>query len=215
MVDLSVRYKKLLGDLLPVGKAWDNVKLNTLLDAMAVEFTRVHGRAADLLAEMYPGATDELLADWESLLGIPDECTPENQTDDERRVQILQKLATTGGISAEYYVFIAKQLGFDISIETARPFRVGVSRVGDALTNRRGDSRFRVGDAVGKGLDQFGWQFYYIVTIPVTELIRFRTGGDSRVGDPLVLYSNALLECTLKKLKPAHAGIYFRFDTGS
>ena len=207
-------YKNLIAKLLPPGKAWAKVRENVLLEGLAVELTRVEARAADCLKEIDPRQTVELLEDWESLLGIPDECTPEGQTVTQRQTQITQKLASVGGLSATYYEFIASQLGFDIRITDAHSFRVGRQRVGEPLTNGvYPDGVFRVGDRVGNELAKAGWRFYYIAEIPLTELVRFRVGL-SRVGDPLVSYSNTLLECTLKRLKPAHRNIFFKFTGG-
>lgn len=207
-------YRRLIAKLLPPGKAWEKVRDELLLQGMAVEYARVEARAADCLREIDPKQTVELLQDWEDLLGIPDECTPEGQTTEERQTQIAQKLAAVGGLSASYYEFIAEQLGFDINVVDAHSFRVGRQRVGEALTNGvYPDGVFRVGDRVGNELSKAGWRFYYIAEVPLSELVKFRT-GIGRVGDPLVKYSNVLMECTLKRLKPAHRNIFFKFIGG-
>jgi len=178
---------------------------------MAVEYCRIEDRGANLLDEIGPLTTFELLEDWEQLLGIPDECTPDGQTIDERRLQVAQKLGTLGGLNANYLIHIASLLGFDIEIENPVPFRVGIARVGDELTNNDIRDTFRVGvNRVGDQLNVFGWQFYFIAKIPASELSEFRV-GENRVGDRLVETGNALLQCTIRKLKPANSGVVFRF----
>lgn len=205
------KYKKLLTDLLPTGRAWQQVRGHELFKGMAIEFCRVEERGADLLKEIGPETTTELLEDWENLLGLPDECTPEDQTINERRVQIAQKLGTLGGLNAGYYKHIASLLGFDIEIENPVPFRVGVARIGDALTNNSIRDTFSVGsNRVGEQLRVFGWQFYFIAKVPASELSKFRV-GENRVGDTLVDFGNVLLQCTLSKYKSAESGIVFRF----
>jgi len=64
----------------------------------------------------------------------------------------------------------------------------------------------------GDQLVSRGWVFYWIVKVPVAELVKFRAGV-GRCGDPLVEYGNQLLECTLKKLKPAHTDLFFLFGS--
>lgn len=205
------KYQDLLKRLFPVGRAWENVKNHNLLRGMAIEFCRIDDRGADLLRELNPATSLELLEDWEQLLGIPDECTPDGQTIEERRLQVTQKMGTLGGLNANYLEHIASLLGFDIIIENPVPFRVGIARVGQALTNNEIRDTFRVGaNRVGDQLRVFGWQFYFIANIPATELNQFRV-GQNRVGDRLVETGNELLQCTLRKNKPANSGVVFRF----
>lgn len=207
------KYMRLLAKLLPFGKAWEQIKEDPLLDGMAVELCRVEDRGKDLLREIDPRVSVELLDDWEQLLGIPDECTPANQSIEERQLQVTQKLSALGGLSKTYYEQIALQLGFDITVRNDIPFRVGRARVGDRLTNsERLRTVFRVGESrVGEQLRTFGWIFYWTAIIPVSEQSLFRVGS-SRVGEPLVEFGNELVQCTLRKLKPAHTGIVFLFS---
>lgn len=209
------KYRDLLRRLLPIGRAWEQVKSNLLLKAAAIEYCRVEERASVLLdTEMDPASTDELLTDWETTFGIPDECTPADQTINERRVQLQQKIASTkGAINAQFYIDLAEDLGFDdVTIDDAVRFTVGRARVGDRLTNSDPPrSIFRVGTGrVGDQLKTPGWAFFFIIDIPATELEKFRV-GTARVGDPLVSFGNELLECTIRKLKPAHDGAFFTF----
>ena len=207
------KYQTLLKKLLPLGRAWDEIKRHELLRGMAVEFCRIEDRGKELLTEFGPLTTTELLEDWEQLLGIPDECTPEDQTVAERRVQVYQKMGTLGGINAQFYIDLAESLGFTITIENPVPFRTGNQRVGDALYNSESlRDVFEVGEnRVGDQLRVFGWQFYFIARIPASELSKFRV-GENRVGGRLVETGNELLECTIRKLKPAHSGVVFLFS---
>jgi len=206
------KYKELLSDLLPFGKLWDlrnQPKLSALIGSHAPELARTDDRVNDLLREADPRQADELLPEWEKLLGLPDECTPENPTVEERRGQVVQKYTSVGGISAAYYEFLTAQLGYPSEVTKPLPFRVGKSRVGDPLTNDF-DRPFTVGMTVGSSLRDVGWLFYFNVEIPATAIQIFRVGS-STVGEPLRSFSNELIECTIKKLKPAHAGVTFTF----
>ena len=159
---------------------------------MAATFCRVDERAQDLISEAYPDTTDELLEDWERVAGLPDECSPLAPTKEERRAQLVQKITDIGGQNAAYFEEVASRLGFDVEVVDFKHFRVGQSRVGDALTN----------------LD---WTFWWAVKGPSTINRPFRV-GTGRVGDRLVTIGNELLECTMKKLKPAHTQVLFIYE---
>ena len=214
--ELFNRYRKLILNLWPLGKVWENVSQSDigdkLVNAFAKEPCRVAERGQDLLVELDPLTADEMLDDWETLLGLPDECTPEFQTIDERREQARAKLADQGGQSAAFFEEIASQLGFpDTVVSDYRSFTVGRSVVSDRLTNDF-SVPFLVGQGVvGDVLLNEGWQFYFQVNSPASVVDPFEVGQNT-VGEPLVEFGNELLQCTMKKLKPAHTGAFFTFD---
>jgi uncharacterized protein YmfQ (DUF2313 family) len=206
------RYKSLLRNLLPQGIAWEKVKDHPLIEGLATEFSRVGDRADDLLGEIDPKTTSELLTDWETMLALPDETTPESPTLQQRRAQIVQKLATKGSLSKLFYEELGRFYGFEIRVTNIVPFQAGKSCVGQHLTNtERVRKTLRVGSGtVGERLRVFGWSHYFGVALPITAA-DFFSAGQSRVGDKLAVYGNRLLENTIRKLKPAHAGVFFTF----
>lgn len=211
--DKIQKYKQLLIDLLPKGRLWDTInqpELERLLEITATEFDRVDARAQDALFEVDPRQTIELLEDWERLLGLPDECTPDDADEVTRRDQIVQKYTNVGGISAAFYEYLIAQLGFEATVTNPLPFRVGKSVVGDALTNDFEDPFYVGSSTVGEPLLNIGWLFYFNVELPATAVTYFEV-GNSTVGDPLRLFENPLIECTIRKLKPAHTGVTFTF----
>lgn len=71
-------YARLLHQLLPPGPIWDKLGPNMqgIVDALAVEFARGDARGVDLEAEMMPSTAVELIGEWETALGLPDDgCT--------------------------------------------------------------------------------------------------------------------------------------------
>lgn len=205
------KYLTLLRNLLPPGRLWrplDQPVFNSLLQSKAVEFCRVEERVADLLREADPRQSDELLDEWEDLLGIPDECTESDRTLSERRSQIVQKLTNVGGLSAEFYEFLAAQLGFSVTVENRLDFLAGRGRAGDALWNYF-NRTFVAGSTAGTALKEVGWRFYFNVEMPVAAAEVFEAGDVA--GTPLREFTNPLIECTIRKLKPAHAGVTFTF----
>jgi len=212
------KYRKLIRNLLPQGFAWDRVREHPLLEGLAVEFCRVGDRAADLLREIDPNQTTELISDWETMLGIPDECTPTGQSIVERREQIVQKLSVQSNLSIPFYEEIGAIFGFDVTVTNHLSFQVGRSTVRDDLTNYDSPRDvFKVGsglfgeNTVGDKLQVPGWLHYFNIEMPISASEVFEV-GQSQVGDKLVDFSNPLLECTYKRLKPAHAGVTFTFS---
>lgn len=205
------KYRTLLKQLLPKGRLWkpsEQPTFNNYLGAVAQELCRVDDRVKQMFIEVDPRTTTEAIDRWEEVLGLPDACTPDDLDLIGRRTQATQKLTNVGGLSKTFYEFIGNQFGFDIEVNNFRNFVVGRGRVGDPLTNYF-NRHFTVGDTVGTQLEEIGWRFYYGVNMPVSAAEHFVAG--SVVGTALRSFSNPLIECTMKKLKPAHAMPFFTF----
>jgi uncharacterized protein YmfQ (DUF2313 family) len=192
-------YLEQLKTLLPPGQAFPReagTTLHKLLDGMSIELARVDGRGELLPLEANPASTNELLSDWERVVGLPDNCSGALEgTLQGRRNALLAKLASTGGQSPAYFISIAAALGYEVTISEFRPFRVGMSEVGDALTN---------GD----------WQFTWQVNGPETTVLTFRVGL-SAVGEPLRSWGTSSLECKIRQLAPAHTIPIFVYANSS
>ena len=207
------KYKALLVNLLPKGRLWQpsgHPVFDKLLKSTAQEFCRVDDRVKKMRTEVDPRtATDaEALDQWEGVLGLPDECTPEGLTEQERQTQASQKLTNIGGLSKTFYEFIGGQFGFDINVENRVNFIAGRARAGDMLTNYF-NRHFVAGSTAGTFLTEIGWRFYYNIELPISASKHFVAG--SLAGDAIREFSNPLIECTMKKLKPAHASPFFTF----
>lgn len=204
---LAAKYKAIVRKLFPPGKAFDFVKGSTgeiYTNTLVQEFARTEERGQQLLTELDPRFTFEMLDSWERLLGIPDECTPEDvePTIALRRARILQKLTTGGGQSKAFYRLIAAQLGYDVEaldVVNFRDFRVGVSRVGEPLSNSQEG-----------GGENTGWPFTFQIRAPANFVRRF-TVGQSTVGERLVVSENQTLECVIRKFAPAHVTVLFSY----
>jgi uncharacterized protein YmfQ (DUF2313 family) len=180
--------------LLPHGPAWPRTAESVvarLASSLAQPFRRVHERLCALLAEATPITADALLADWERVLGLPDPCAPAAQTVAERRARVLQRLAAIGGQSRAYYIEIARALGYQIEIEEFRPFMAGFGRAGDPLYG-------------------VPWRFAWRVVAPETTRRYFRA-GEGRSGEPLSSWGNEILECTIRRVAPAHTVVLFAY----
>ena len=206
------KYKSLIRSLLPSGKAWSfgNASIaDKVFEAIATEFCRVEERVNDLLFEADPRQSIELLEEWERLVGLPDECSPEVENEIERRQLVLQRLTQIGALNGDFYEFIGQQLGFDITVTDVKAFRAGFARAGDRCFTYK-TTAFAAGSTAGQVLVKYGWRFFFLVDLPATAADIFRAGDTA--GDRLREFENPLIECTIKKLKPAHAGVTFIFS---
>jgi uncharacterized protein YmfQ (DUF2313 family) len=126
-------YKESLKSLAPKGTCWptsDDSNWIKLLDAVAQEYARVDGRGVDLVTEAFPDSSDELLPNWEKLVGLPDAFSDPDATIEERRQQVLFKLQARGGQSEEYIESLIEALGYPAKIYDS-PFCAGISTAGE------------------------------------------------------------------------------------
>lgn len=182
--------------LLPQGPAWPRepgTVLDALLGALADRAAAQHARIRTLAdEESFPAAASEMLTDWERAYGLPDACGSEGDSTAQRRAALLSRIAERGGQSRAYFIGVAAALGFDVTIEEIRPFRVGVSSVGDPLYGE-------------------DWIFTWRMRAPDTTVTPFRVGL-SAAGDPLRSWGNARLECVISRIKPAHTTVLFAYS---
>lgn len=114
------RYRNLMKKLLPPGHAFTRstgTHMHTLLDGMAEEPARLHDRAEDLLFEMFPDTTTELLAEWETVWGLPDPCAGALDTLSDRRAVLLARMVHVGQQTPGFFIRVAATLGYTITVE--------------------------------------------------------------------------------------------------
>lgn len=194
------KYKRLVAKLFPKGFVWDRIdepgtNLYKYTEGVSQEACRVELRGIDLIREVDPRTTLELLTDWETTVGLPDECSAEATTISARRQLVLQRLTSRGGLSAQDYIDIAAAFGIeaDIEIDSALPAYCGTAVCGDRMYD----------------LD---WWFYFVVRSS-DFLVNWARCGQAVCGDRIRTFGNDPLECTIKKLKPAHTDVIFEFVT--
>ena len=173
--------------------------------AIAAILASVEDRATDLEAESWPGATLELLPDWERVTGLPSDCSAEFGSTDKRRSAILATLAGGVGTSLAELMAFAAKLGFTVRIVEHRPFEVGISTVGDGGTLDTGEE-FREG-RLYEGEDVLSFTVHAPVGTPF-----FFECGVSSCDEPLMDVQNALLSCELRSVLHAHTYAFFVFD---
>lgn len=186
-------YLAQLQALLPQGPAWPRdagATLTKLLQAMADELARIDGRAAQLIEEADPRTTDELLADWERVAGLPDSCVTAAQSTAQRRAALHAKLTTLGGQSTAYFIALAASLGYTVTITEFHLHTVE--------------------DDVNYPLYGHPWRFAWQVNAPQNTVGTLSV--TDTVADPLAWWGNELLECVIRRLKPAHTHVLFAYS---
>lgn len=163
------------GDALPI--AGDS-ELAALLRVTARAHDRLEELAEFLRTDFDPRSTTAFLEDWERVLGLPD-CGALADTTAERRAVVLEKYTREGTLTKADLIAAAAVLGFAITITEHRPYppTSDGSPLGDAHV--------------------------FDVVLPGLEINYFRA-SESRSGDSLGSFGDALLTCLLDHRKPAH-----------
>lgn len=181
--------------LLPTGRVWPreaDTAQAKVLDGLAGVYERQSADAAGLLVEAFPATTSALLTEWESSLGLPDECTGPAETLDARRRRVVQKLTAGGGQSRAYFLGLAAALGYpDAAIREYRPFTVG-SPCTDALT-------------------QGAWLHAWALVLYGDGEVR-SFAATAGCTDALRSWGSAAVECVVRRAAPAHTAVTIAYD---
>jgi uncharacterized protein YmfQ (DUF2313 family) len=222
--------------LLPQGQAWPR-HFDSLLVQVCKGLCEYWGfvdkRAADLLEiESDPRTTVELLPDWERNWGLPDPCYTAPQSMYERQLALVMRMTMLGAQSREFFIGIAAQLGYTITITEYRTFVVGLDRCGDNRVYGDGSNpmynewgipiKNPHGDNIADG-ELSEWPYYGIgpdtnrcywtVHVDQAKLTWFRCNSGQCGVDPHLRIGTADdLECLLNRWKPAHTEIIFDYS---
>jgi len=180
--------------LLPRGSAIshdDDTELRKLLLGICEEFARVDHRAGLLIEEADPRTTNELLAEWERVAGLPGACTSLGQTVSDRRNVLVNKITAQGRADAAYFIGVAANLGYTVTVDDNTTYEAGHLFNGAEITSSE-------------------WVFVWRVNADLTNIQTFKAGANS-CGDALRWWGNDLLECAIKRLKPAHTHVLFGY----
>lgn len=187
----------------PIATYRVDTRIHQVMMALSEELVRVEQRGADLVEEADPRTTEELLEDWERMLGIPDDIVTElAATPAERRLAIMTKLVGRGGQNAAFFEGLALLAGY-------------VARVYD---NGGGPDVLRAGFRAGARCYGLTW-----VTMWPVLRAGFRAGARSYglawmhtwimyVEPPVgVALTHAQLEGYVRKAAPAHSVVIFEY----
>ncbi|UTH76015.1 YmfQ family protein [Chromobacterium sp. IIBBL 290-4] len=186
--------RELLSQLLPPASySPDAPRLSAELSAEGAALDRAQLSSTQLAGAVTALQPGPLLPDWERICGLT---PPPDATYQQRLQSVRGKLAETGGLSKNYFIQLAKSLGYDIDISELQPFRAGLGRAGEQVWSGQVIWQWRVTVHGSKG----GMQTY-----------RFRA-GQSLAGERLTAFGDPRLEDLINDLKPAHTYVYFAYQ---
>lgn len=251
--------------LLPTGPAWPRERDSVLMRVVG-GLAQVWGDDIDVRAhalrdrEAFPGSAVELIADWERVVGLPDDCCAETapfdrdgvplqrswfvpgggiafragrsrcgkrpwrQTDRfnelmtklslrfggargcgiavpdalaDRQQLVVARLTAEGGQSRAYFIALAAALGYPtVQILEFSPVRAGRSRCGSGA--------WRIGSPL--------YRFFWRMRVGAAPVTWFRAGRGVCGRDPQARIARAaLLECLVRRWKPAHTDVQFLY----
>lgn len=175
-----------LASYLPSGPLWaakniKGTKFRQLLRGHACELVNAEGYLKELQDDFIPDTTVKFIEEWEDTLGIPDDCFLATGDTDERRRDILIKLASLGVQTAAQFVALAAQFGIDVTVESGKA----------------ADLPFGASDKEQR--------FTIVVTFTVEAANQFPFDFPIVFGDDTI----AIVECLFSKLKPANCNVLF------
>jgi uncharacterized protein YmfQ (DUF2313 family) len=120
---------RIMASYLPPGKAFEagamsGSNFNKLMHALAVEFGRNQEILSELAEQHDISNTVNLLEEWESALGIPDDCFDTTGTIEQRQKKCVAKFAKMNIAIYNDWIYLADFLGYNITIEYGSKYMV-------------------------------------------------------------------------------------------
>ena len=187
--DILAQY--LRDDNLHEAKNRDGSTLRKILIGLASEWLNFRSKINEVSNEYNPKTTTKLIEEWEQFVGIPDDCIPVASTIEQRRLNVLLKLAGINATTEKQFKNVASILGYNIEVSN------GVSTSTFPLT-----LPFLL-------ISEASAPFTIVITLPSS----IQPNGFT-LTFPFTLTSQqpAILDCLFNKLKPANTQLFFRYS---
>ena len=187
--DILAQY--LRDDNLHEAKNRDDSTLRKILLGLASEWLNFRNKINEVVNEYNPQKTTALIQEWEEFVGIPDNCIPVASTIEQRRLNVLLKLAGINTTTEKQFKNVASILGYNIEVSN------GVSTSTFPLTL----PFLLISEAYAP--------FTIVITLPSS----IKPSGFP-LTFPFTLTSQqpAILDCLFNKLKPANTQLFFRYS---
>lgn len=182
-----------LANYLPSGRAFSakdvsGTNIRLLLRGLADELIQVDKLIAELRRDMVPDQTQYHIDEWESAVGIPDQCFDGSGDDASRRLAITTKLSALGIQTDPDFVALAKRFGINVTVESGSVHGLFPWTFPKKFYGSEQHARFTL---VVRPTDVIGESFPY--TFPIT------------FGTAIL----ALIECLFNQYKPANVQVVF------
>jgi len=208
-------YRKMLLSLLPLGRLWNRESdsvLSKVMGGLAEEMARVDGRVGDLLEEVLPSVTTELVSEWEADLDLPDACRPMSRIETlaGQRADLTRKFLQVGRQDKEYFAWLADT--YMLGTAELPPARHLKAVIEEEPPSIRGSFGTAFSSAFNRLISNAGEFFVKFYDTGPFEFILLTSGmgrcGDSIARVPFVDKAH----CAIQKWKPAHCRVGYRVE---
>ena len=164
----------------------------TLFKSIAAGTADIELTAEQMMEEIDPRTATLLLPDFERVLG-PDPCgrDPLTMSLEQRRLLAHQRWTARGGASIPYFVALAARRGVAISIVENRVTVADAAQAGDELV---------------ESPEQFAWTIELALLGETVAKV-----DEAQAGDLLLDIILSDVECDIRRAKPAHTEVAFRY----
>lgn len=184
----AVLAQYLRDDDLHQAKNRDDSNLRKVLLGLASELIRLRDSVNNLCEQYDPRVTEEFIDEWERTVGIPDDCIGNSGTLEERRNNVLLKIAGINITTAKQFENLAASFGFTVTVKS------------------------------GVDVSTFPLAFPFVLLsaaeAPFTIIVEYDASLETEsfpLTFPFTFTASAIdiLECLFDKLKPANTQIVF------
>lgn len=188
--DILAQY--LRDDTLHQAKNKEDSTLRKVLLGLASEWLNFSNKIDETYTEYNPQNTTALIEEWEGFVGIPDSCIAIASTLEQRRLNILLKLAGINATTEKQFKNIAAILGYSIEVSN------GVDTSTFPLT-----LPFLL-------ISEASAPFTIVITLPASLQ---PSGFPLTLPFTLTAQQPTILNCLFNKIKPANTQLFFRYST--
>ena len=168
--------------------------LRRLFTGLAVEIKKAEDTMNEVTFQHDINCTTDLINEWESALGIPDECFPGTGSIDIRRQHVLIKLSSLGISTAKGFVDLAALFGFTALVPSGATYGIFPLGFPIAFFQYPQDARFTL--------------YVFLDSANVPEVFPFE---GPRFPIPFFDNVSNIVECLIRKLAPANVHVIFQY----
>ena len=173
-------------DSLHEAKNRDDSTLRRILLGLASEWLNFRNKINEVVNEYNMQKTTLLIQEWERFVGIPDNCISVASTIEQRRLNVLLKLAGINATTEKQFKNVASMLGFNIEVSNGVTTAIFPALISEASA-----------------------PFTIVITLPSSIQ---PSGFPLTFPFPLTSQQPAILDCLFSKLKPANTQLFFRYS---
>ena len=178
-------------DSLHEAKNRDDSTLRKILLGLASEWLNFRNKTNEVANEYNPQKTTLLIQEWEQFVGIPDSCIPVASTIEQRRLNVLLKLAGINATTEKQFKNVASILGYNIEVSNGVSTSIFPLTLPFLLISEA-SAPFTIVITLSSSIKPSG----FALTFPFT----------------LTSQQPAILDCLFNKLKPANTQLFFRYS---